>query len=100
MFDDSYVPDEHYAGAAFSSYGVDSSWYLDTGATDHMTGELEKLAMLEKYKGKDQILGADGPGMKLVISAIQLLIPMIVNSCLKMSFMFLKPTRTLSLFIA
>jgi hypothetical protein len=52
--------------------------------------------MLEKYKGKDQILGADGLGMKLVISAIQLLIPMIVNSCLKMSFMFLKPTRTLS----
>jgi hypothetical protein len=27
-----------------NSHGVDSPWYIDTGATDHITGELEKLA--------------------------------------------------------
>jgi hypothetical protein len=64
-FDDSFVPDERYVGAAFFPYAADSSWYLDTGATDHVTSELEKLAMRKKYKGKDQILGADGTNLKI-----------------------------------
>jgi hypothetical protein len=60
-----YVPDERCAGAAFSSHTPDPSWYLDTGATDHVTGELEKLAMRERYKGGEQIHDADGAGMKI-----------------------------------
>jgi hypothetical protein len=65
MFDDSYISDERYADADTSSYANDSSWYLDTGATDHVTRELEKLAMREKYKGKEKIHGADGAGMRI-----------------------------------
>jgi hypothetical protein len=64
-FDDSYVCDECYAGAASSPYATNSSWYLDIGAINHVTGELEKLAMREKYKGKDQILRAEGTCMKI-----------------------------------
>nr|ABB46598.2 retrotransposon protein, putative, Ty1-copia subclass, expressed [Oryza sativa Japonica Group] len=44
-FDDSFVPDAKY---------------IDTGTTDHITGELEKLTTHEKYNGKDQIYTASG----------------------------------------
>jgi len=36
-----------------NSYGVDMNWYTDTGATDHITGELEKLTVRDKYLGND-----------------------------------------------
>jgi hypothetical protein len=47
-----YMPDERCASATFPSYATDPNWYLDTNATDHVTGELEKLAIHDKYKGK------------------------------------------------
>jgi hypothetical protein len=34
-----------------TSYGVDSNWYANSGATDHVTGELDKLAMKDNYTG-------------------------------------------------
>lgn len=65
-FDDSYVPDErHVAAATHAAYGVDTNWYLDTGATDHITGELDKLAVRERYKGNNQIHAANGAGMSI-----------------------------------
>jgi hypothetical protein len=64
-FDGTYVPEERYAGAAYSAYGTDLNWYLDTGATDHMMEELEKLTMREKYKGKEQIHSVDGASMRI-----------------------------------
>jgi hypothetical protein len=33
------------ASSATTSYGVDTSWYVDSGATDHVTSELEKLTI-------------------------------------------------------
>jgi hypothetical protein len=27
-----------------ASYGVDTNWYTDIGATDHVTSELDKLS--------------------------------------------------------
>jgi histone deacetylase 1/2 len=50
-------------GAHIASYGVDSNWYSDTGATDHITSELNKLTTSEKYKGQDRVHTADGNGM-------------------------------------
>lgn len=38
---------------------------MDTGATDHITGELEKLTIHDKYNGKDQIHTASGAGMNI-----------------------------------
>jgi histone deacetylase 1/2 len=63
-FDTSFTGEEKVAGAA-TSYGVDTNWYLDTGATDHITGELEKLSVKEKYNGNDQVHTANGTGMDI-----------------------------------
>jgi hypothetical protein len=35
--------------ANHASYGVDTNWYSDMGATDHITSELSKLTTHEKY---------------------------------------------------
>jgi histone deacetylase 1/2 len=64
-FEEDYVPDEKHASAAMNSYNVDTNWYTDTGATDHITGELEKLAVRDKYNGVDQIHTANGAGMPI-----------------------------------
>jgi histone deacetylase 1/2 len=48
-----------------SGYGVDTNWYVDSGATDHITGELDKLTMREKYGGRDQVHTANGSGMSI-----------------------------------
>ncbi|KAK1629604.1 hypothetical protein QYE76_003919 [Lolium multiflorum] len=52
--------EEEEKGANVASYGVDTNWYGDTGATDHITGELNKLTMKEKYTGREQIHAANG----------------------------------------
>lgn len=49
-------------GAHFASYGVDTNWYSDTGASDHITSELNKLSTHEKYNGRDQVRTAEGTG--------------------------------------
>jgi hypothetical protein len=64
-FEEDYVPDERNASAAMNSYSVDNTWYTDTGATDHITGELEKLSIRDKYNGGDQIHTASGAGMNI-----------------------------------
>ncbi|KAK1631324.1 hypothetical protein QYE76_005639 [Lolium multiflorum] len=61
--DDEEEEEEKGANAVSNSYGVDTNWYGDTGATDHITGELNKLTMKEKYQGRDQIHAANGQGM-------------------------------------
>jgi hypothetical protein len=54
--------DEKSANTA-SSYGVDSNWYADSGATDHVMGELDKLAVKDTYNRGDQIYTTSGSGM-------------------------------------
>ncbi|BAF18023.1 Os05g0527300 [Oryza sativa Japonica Group] len=60
-YDEDFVPDEKYAGSA-TSYGIDTNWYVDTSATDHVTGELDKLTVRDRYKGQDQVHTASGAG--------------------------------------
>jgi hypothetical protein len=51
-FDTSFTgPPQKSVLAATASYEVDTNWYVDSGATDHMTGELEKLTIHDKYGG-------------------------------------------------
>jgi histone deacetylase 1/2 len=64
-YDEDYVPDDKRVAAASSSYSVDTNWYIDTGATDHITGELEKLTTKDKYNGNEQIHTASGAGMDI-----------------------------------
>jgi histone deacetylase 1/2 len=44
---------------------VDTNWYVDSGASDHITSELEKLMVRDKYHGQDQVYIASGSGMKI-----------------------------------
>ncbi|XP_073367824.1 uncharacterized protein [Aegilops tauschii subsp. strangulata] len=53
--DDDSQDDDKVVVAADGSYGVDTNWYVDSGATNHIPNELEKVTMKEKYSGKDQI---------------------------------------------
>ena len=41
------------------------TWYMDTGATNHLTGEMGKLSTQEPYRGHDQVHTASGAGMHI-----------------------------------
>jgi hypothetical protein len=64
-YDGNYVPKELHAAVVTSSYTIDTNWYTDSGATDNITSELEKLSIRDKYNGEDQIHTASGKGMKI-----------------------------------
>jgi hypothetical protein len=57
--------EQQSASSATASYGIDTTWYTDTGATDHITGALEKLTSRDKYHGHDQVHTANGAGMRV-----------------------------------
>ncbi|XP_072146538.1 uncharacterized protein [Setaria viridis] len=57
-----YDEDEQYRGRPSEAYGVDTNWYADSGATNHVTGELEKLTVRDCYSGHDQVYTASGTG--------------------------------------
>ncbi|KAK1650913.1 hypothetical protein QYE76_068718 [Lolium multiflorum] len=59
-FNKDYNGDEKSAGSSSHAYGVDTNWYLDTGASDHVTGELDKLTTRDSYHGHEQIHTASG----------------------------------------
>jgi histone deacetylase 1/2 len=58
-------PQKSASSATTQSYGVDTNWYMDTGATDHITSELEKLTSHDKYHGGDQVHTPSGLGMEI-----------------------------------
>jgi hypothetical protein len=65
-YDEDYVPDaRHTAATATTSYNVDKNWYADSGATDHIMSELDKLVVHEKYNGTDKVHTASGSGMAI-----------------------------------
>jgi hypothetical protein len=41
-----------------AAYGTDTNWNLDFGATDHITGALNKLTVHNKYNGLDRVHAA------------------------------------------
>jgi histone deacetylase 1/2 len=40
-------------------------WLMDSGATDHITNDLERLHMHERYTGKDNVQVANGKGLSI-----------------------------------
>jgi hypothetical protein len=48
-----------------NSHGVGSNWYADSRAIDHITQELDKLAVRDTYNGNDQIYTTNGSGMHM-----------------------------------
>ena len=48
-YDEDYVPDARHVTAEIMEQGGDGTvWYADSGATDHVTNELDKLSMRER----------------------------------------------------
>lgn len=80
--------------ATTSSYGVDTYWYMDTGTTDHITSELEKLTARDKYHGGDQVQAANGSGIEITHighSTLRSHLPIFI---LQIFFVFLVLART------
>jgi hypothetical protein len=93
-YEEDYIPEERTAAAATHAYGVDTNWYIDTGATDHITVELIKLTTHEKYNGSEQIHTVSGQGMKISILVTLLLLPLFDLYISKI--LFHKPQKALS----
>jgi hypothetical protein len=51
--------------AATTSYTMDNNWYADPSATDHITSELDKLAIRDKYIDIEKVHTANGAGMEI-----------------------------------
>jgi hypothetical protein len=65
-FDPSWTgPPQKSVATATTSYGVDTNWYMDSEATDHVSGELEKLTTRDKYHGGDKVHTTSGSGMRI-----------------------------------
>jgi hypothetical protein len=47
------------------SYGIDTNWYVDSGKTDHIMSDLDKLAICDRYGGGDQVHTVSGTCMKI-----------------------------------
>jgi hypothetical protein len=63
-FDRNFTGEEKNTYTA-NAYDVDTSWYVDLGVMNHITGDLEKLTTQDKYLGNDQVHTKSGPGMKI-----------------------------------
>lgn len=65
-FDHTYQADENrVAVAATSSYAIDPNYYADTGATDHITHDLEHLTTRERYTSGDHVQVANWTGVSI-----------------------------------
>jgi histone deacetylase 1/2 len=66
-FDHAYGGEEenHTANHVTSSYHADPSWYMDSGATDHITGDLERLHVRDTYHGNNRVHVGNGAGMAI-----------------------------------
>jgi hypothetical protein len=87
-FDASYNGEEKQALVATTGYNVDTKWYTDIGANDHITFELNTLTTREKYHGSDQVHDANGSGMPIFHVVRLPFIAVIVILFLKISYMF------------
>jgi histone deacetylase 1/2 len=63
-YNHAYNEDEHSANHASTSY-KDGAWYMDTGATDHITSDLDRLAVREAYNGNDRVHVGNGVGLPI-----------------------------------
>jgi hypothetical protein len=53
--------EEKSTAPATTSYGIDTNWYADSGTTNHIMSDLDKLSVCYKYGG-DQVHTANGSG--------------------------------------
>ena len=58
------IPPSNAYMAASSSF-CDPNWYLDSGATNHVTPDLSNLSIHSEYHGLDQLSVGNGAGMPI-----------------------------------
>jgi hypothetical protein len=97
-FDENFVvPEEKSANSAHHGrYDVDSNWYTDNGSTNHITGELDKMVIRDRYSGGEQIHSFKrqmGQVWILHMLVVLFVIHPNVNSSLTMFCMSLAPQR-------
>ena len=46
-------------------YNTDPYWYVDCGATDLLTSDLDRLTVQDRHQGKDQVQVANGTGLNI-----------------------------------
>jgi histone deacetylase 1/2 len=54
-----------YQSGANIVYQVDPNWYSDTGATDHITSDLDRLSFHECYNGTDNVQVGNEAGLHI-----------------------------------
>lgn len=65
-FDHSFqAEDTRSVVATTIGYNVDWNWYADSGTTNHLTCDLDRLSMHERHKGTYQVQVANGTGLKI-----------------------------------
>jgi hypothetical protein len=64
-FDHAFTGEEHSVNTASTSYNADPAWYMDTGATDHITNDLDRLQIRERYNGHEQVHVGNGAGLHI-----------------------------------
>jgi hypothetical protein len=98
-FDRSFSVEEKVATPATTSYGIDTNWYVDLGATDYITSDLDKLSVWDKYAGNDQVHTASSSGMEIQHIGNSILHTPSRDLILKTYSMSLLSTKILFLFI-
>ena len=68
---------------------------MDSGTTNNITGELEKLTIRDKYAGGEQVHTATRQVWRLLMLVIAFCIPLVVRFILTMFYMFHKQIRVL-----
>jgi hypothetical protein len=64
-FDQSFSGEEKVVASTTTSYEIDTNWYVDFGATDHITSDLDKLSVRDKYVSNDQVHTVSDSGMEI-----------------------------------
>jgi histone deacetylase 1/2 len=65
-FNQAYQDDEsRSSNAASSSQSDPAHWLIDSGATDHLTHDMERLNVHKRYNGRDQVQVTNGAGLSI-----------------------------------
>jgi hypothetical protein len=95
-YDEDFVPKQkRSAVAATTSYTVDIDRYADSGTTDHITSELNKLAVRDKYNDTEKVHMANGTSIEIRSTGTSFIHTPHRRLIYTMSFMFPKPQKNL-----
>jgi hypothetical protein len=98
-FEEDFQPSKNNKIAGYTAaYVVDTNWYADSGASDHITSELDKLKCGRSMEDVIKFILPMGQVCILAILVILLYTPLCEICILKMFYMFQKHIKILLLF--